>query len=105
MYCMKIVHCKCMYLSMIQEQGSSIAKQHDLMHVWGTLYRRHRWKTWESTGMALLRNLYKLDTASYTPVLDNVCATTYRLGPGHKPLQSRTCTLILQDSELNKTRA
>ena len=59
MCCMKIVHCKCMYVSMVQEQGSRTAKQYDLMHVWGTLYRRHTWKTWESTGMALLRNLYK----------------------------------------------
>ena len=42
-------------------------------------------------------------TSTLNMILDNVCATTYRLGPGHKPLQSRT--LILQDSKPNKTRA
>ena len=31
---------------------------------------------------------------------DNVCATTYRLGLGHRPLQSRTCT-----PKLNKPKA
>ena len=72
-YCMRIVHCKCTYVSMVQEQGSRTAKQLDLIREWGILYSRHGWKHWRVQAFVL-----SVQTESYT--FEHVCACLWLAG-------------------------